>query len=874
MMMQQTPFHAYYTARKLANYVDDNSLIPAFASSNIEIYPYQIAAAEFALRSPYLKGCILCDEGSLGKTYEALLIATQKWYEGKDRQLIILPTNLINQWSSKIENSFSLPYIVLNNETFDTELENPFEQDTLVITTYDFAVSKAEYIEKIKWDLVIFDEADCLNKSNTGENKTSICLKRATENSFKLLLTPTPITMSIMDIYGLIYFIDETVLPDSDDFYKRYFRKPENYAELTNWVSKYAFRTLKSQVTDYVNFSSRVPYASNYELTIEEKELYLHLDKYLALPHKATYPKMDRYELTLMFYHTLSSSAQAFVKTLDGAISRLEVSAEKDILEHIRELAKAIDRNGKTKELLMLLKKCFAHLKSLKINQKVIIFTDNRTTQEYLYNTLEKEYKTLTYSGNNSRDYSIMEQFRNDKNIKILIATDEAAKGLDIEFCPIVINYDLLYNAIELEQRISRCHRQGQKSDVLVVNLLGKDNFSDVRIMELIKKRVLQFDGIFGMSDVILGNFDMPIEDVLNNMRHTDEIEEAFENNLKHHEQENRQLVSHTEDTLFTTFTKAVADKVTVTPKYISDKIDEINNDLWKVVKWYFANRNEYYINEQAKTITLKDVVSPPHLFYYWTGSRNNPYTGLKSYGMDKNHKPHSGRISLTSALVKGIVNEISCADEGAIIVDGNVEPCTIGFYSAGIRSKNSEAMECEIFIGMTESGKVLNDDECRTIMDSLVANYSETGNRTAYWLRNSTGSAKSHAIDQYVPKDEMIQKYTDSKSSAQSEEIDRIKLRSANAKSALEHSLDDMKLQVKSTKQELEAETGDRLKELTIGKQLKTLEQELRKKEENLFFEQMRLDVDLEAQIAEFLNNTKLTVNVRRQFLLKIDCQ
>lgn len=76
--MQPTPFHAYYTARILESYSNDNSLIPAFASSNIEIYPYQIAAAQFALRSPYLKGCILCDEGSLGKTFEAMLVATQK----------------------------------------------------------------------------------------------------------------------------------------------------------------------------------------------------------------------------------------------------------------------------------------------------------------------------------------------------------------------------------------------------------------------------------------------------------------------------------------------------------------------------------------------------------------------------------------------------------------------------------------------------------------------------------------------------------------------------------------------------------------------------------------------------------------------------
>ena len=76
--VQQTSFATYVAARRLAEYVDDESLLPVFASSSIEVYPYQIAAARFALRSPYLKGCILCDEGSLGKTYEALLVAAQK----------------------------------------------------------------------------------------------------------------------------------------------------------------------------------------------------------------------------------------------------------------------------------------------------------------------------------------------------------------------------------------------------------------------------------------------------------------------------------------------------------------------------------------------------------------------------------------------------------------------------------------------------------------------------------------------------------------------------------------------------------------------------------------------------------------------------
>ncbi|MCC8019184.1 MAG: SWF/SNF helicase family protein [Rikenellaceae bacterium] len=194
-----------------------------------------------------------------------------------------------------------------------------------------------------------------------------------------------------------------------------------------------------------------------------------------------------------MYYHTVSSSPQALCRTVDGAIRRVEnlvipglekqIREEVTLLTEIREFASSIEVSGKMKSQLSVLKKYLARLGQVKAQKKVVIFTDNRITQKRLHNLLtERGYNgILTYSGDNGRDYSIMERFRNDKNIQILISTDEAAKGLDIEFCPVVINYDLRYNAIDMEQRITRCHRQGQQSDVFVINLLGKDNFSDVR---------------------------------------------------------------------------------------------------------------------------------------------------------------------------------------------------------------------------------------------------------------------------------------------------------------------------------------------------------------------------------------------------------
>ena len=903
--MQNTPFHAYYTARKLAS-AYENGLVAALASSNIEIYPYQIAAAEFALRSPYLKGCILCDEGSLGKTFEVLLIATQKWYEGKTRQIVILPVNLIQQWVNKIENSFSLPYILIDSMDAwqAAENENPFEQDALVITTYDFAVLQAEYIKLIKWDLVILDEADCLNKSYLESNKISSVLKDAIDG-FKLLLTPTPIEMDIRDIYGLIHFIDESVLPNIDEFYKRYFRKPENYHELTDWVSKFCFRTLKSQVTEYVNFTRRIPYTISCDFTKEEQTLYANLQDYLQRPKKFAYPKMERYDLTLQHCHILSSSPKAYIVTLNRALDRLNtmqadaplkelLQDEINVLTHIKSLAQKAGISGKAKTLVTLLKKCFSKMKQIKAPQKAIVFVDNLTTQKYLHDLLiDKGISALMYNGANSRNYEIMEQFRTEKNVQVLIATDEAAKGLDIEFCPLVINYDMLSNAVELEQRISRCHRQGQKADVLVINLIYKENYADVRYVELINKRVLQFGGIFGLSDTILGNFDVSADEVLEQLRHTQDITESFETNLMEHEQENKETVENAENILFTTFTKEIAGKVAVTPQYLEQEIDRLNGELWEVVKWYFDvcypakkkkeiefqrkfntslfdeaaySKVDFDIDELNKTITVQSSSGQmPTLFYYWVSGRNRPYVSQSVYGMAKDFKPRAGRITLSSVLARGIYADMECAKSGVVEVNAEIEPCTIAFYIVRVDC-DEERCEFNLLAGETEAGAVLSDKQCQEILTLPVLSYTEHDNE----LEKQFGYFADREMDELVETEKIKQKALEREMPAQAEQIGLLKLKTAHAKGKLEHSLDDLRTKTAQLQRQAES-TPVRIEKLKIEKQLKILQKELRQQEENLFLNSLRLDSELEKQIDELRDKSRIKCRADRQFLIQV---
>lgn len=893
--MASSPFHAYYKARCLSCYSQSNDrLLPVFASSNIEAYPFQIAAAMFALRSPYLKGAILCDEGSLGKTYEAMLVVAQMWHEGKQNILIVVPTPLFYQWKRTIVEKFTVPLFTVDNQTaFDehaTQNTNPFLQDGILLTTYDFAAEKADYIAQMKWDITVFEEAHHLRRIYTGENKGAMAIREATRNSYKLLLTATPMQNSILDLYGLINFIDERVFPDEEAFYSRYFRRPENYPELAGAVSKYCFRTTRAQVANYVKIPERIPITAEYTPTLDEQRLYELLDAYLQREEKASFPKMERYDLTLMLFRTLSSSSFALERTLRGVVGRLEALAVdkpsiKEELNEVRQMyicAASITENAKGKELLAALETSFAKLRELGGNRKALIFTENRTTQGYVADLLERNGyagKLLTYSGDKTRDYTIMERF--EKQAQILVTTDIAAEGFNLEFCNFIINYDLPYNTLTIEQRVGRCHRQGQQSDVMVLNFLNKNNFADVRMLELINKRILQFSGIFGMSDHVIGNFGVDLGKAFALARTKEEIELSYHKTLEEFEEENKQLVEQAKESLFTSFTKEVADRVQVTPQYIQQEANRINDDLWAVVSWFFEDYNQrhasdaFEIDKTTRTVMARDSDHLPQLFHYWTGSRNKPYRSLTGYGMAKNFRPHHGRITLSSVIGRGILYNLECADTGTVSVDAQIEPCKIGLYTVTVKSAaqhGSAKREYTVLAGKTASGTVLSDKQCQSILALPVVSYTESDHKSAHWLKSSAGGhGNRHELDGHIDTASFIRQYCDEMETAEKEEANRLRAGLSAQKAALGKALDGLRIQIASAEKATEDDLP-RLERITAQKKLNALQKKLKQGEQNLFFDGLRLEQAVEHEIAALMDKAKYTADVNREFLIEVE--
>lgn len=861
----QSVYSAFIESKRLEKLVDDKSLLPVYASSTAKIYPYQIAAARFALRSDYLKGCILCDEASLGKTYEALLVACQKWYEGKENILVILPHNLLQQWFRKLEKDFStVPYVFWNNSR-----ELP-EDEGIVIATYETTNRYPMTMKERNWDLIIFDEADVLSKP---ENKMVQTLKDAAGQAFKLLLTPTPITKDIRDIYGLIHFIDESVLPDPDWFYKRYFRKPENYHELTEWVSQFCFRTLKCQTTDYVNFTRRIPITVNYKISKEEKLIYDLINAYIKSDNKIAYPEFDNYNLSLAMFKSLSSSPRAFSNFLEEPIKRT-YGHEKEVLEEIKSLVDNIHINSKMTDLLKILKVTFRHLKTAKANRKAVIFVEGNLSLDYVFKIILAEgYKTIKY-----KDVDSIEQFRFDDEIEILVANDKAAKGIDLEFCPVIVNYDLPYDSLKIEQKICRCDRQGQTSDVFVINMLSENNLADVRILELINKRTKQFNEIWGMSDDILGNFNAKPREVLKQFRHKKEVQEDFKSNLEIHRTANDELVKRTEDVLFTTFSKSVSDKVSIVPKDFEKQIDKINSELWELVKYYFTTQKDLYaVDDVEKTLTRvkygeritgydeegKKIIEPSSfLYYYNTGSRSKYYEGHEKYGLSKDFKPYYDRITYTSPLVKGLFSEWNWtfSKEAKIYVDKDIEPVQMGFYYVNLSSNEGYLDTKHLLIGQTLSGDILPDEKCRDLLDLPVVEIENIDKIQAFG--GCTDFLSVGNLDFKIDRNKIIEEYILSKKGSFAFEAERIKMLAGRKKANLELHLKDLKTEVEELKKKLNDKLTDRLEELQITKQLKIIENDLRKQENELFFDTAQVDVDTENEIAELTKKNRFQAN------------
>lgn len=262
-------------------------------------------------------------------------------------------------------------------------------------------------------------------------------------------------------------------------------------------------------------------------------------------------------------------------------------------------MATSIRDNAKGKALLTALERAFAELERLGAPKKAIIFTESKRTQEYLFSLLvETEYGEgiVLFNGTNSAARAqttykewlqrhqgtdritnsktadtraaLVEQFK--ENGTIMIATEAGAEGINLQFCSLVINYDLPWNPQRIEQRIGRCHRYGQKFDVVVVNFVDRSNEADVRVYELLAQKFQLFEGVFGASDEVLGaigsgvDFERRIAEIYQNCRDPETIQTSFQQLQINLSNEINEAMVKTRQLLLENFDEEVQEKLRV----------------------------------------------------------------------------------------------------------------------------------------------------------------------------------------------------------------------------------------------------------------------------------------------------------------------
>ena len=225
--------------------------------------PHQVEAALFAFRNPLSRGAVLADEVGLGKTIEAGLLIAQSWAEGKRRILIIVPANLRKQWSQELADKFFLASAILENRTFKEAIRagnlNPFQQNAIVICSYQFARKMEPYLKQTPWDLVVIDEAHRLRNVYKPTNKIANTIKQAIAPFRKVLLTATPLQNSLLELYGLVSIIDDFTFGDLKTFRSRFTRLANNddFTELKERLKPICKRTLRKQVLQYIKYTNR-----------------------------------------------------------------------------------------------------------------------------------------------------------------------------------------------------------------------------------------------------------------------------------------------------------------------------------------------------------------------------------------------------------------------------------------------------------------------------------------------------------------------------------------------------------------------------------------------------------------------------------------
>ncbi len=503
---------------------------------------------------------LIADEVGLGKTIEAGLVIKELCYRfGYEKILIVCPASLQMQWQHEMMNKFNESFSIIDRKQLrqlekaarQDGIENPWQLVQKSICSMDFIKNEKfrEQLQHVQWDAVIVDEAHRLRRDGNRTTRAYAVGEILAANSRALLfLSATPFRGKLEELYFLVRLLDKNLLGPYNSFYNRYCMPDADLSDLREKLSSIVIRRTKKEVG---GFTGRMARTIRFELYPGERQLYDATTGYVIEEFNRALQTENRavgFVMTV-FQKLLDSSSFALLsalkkrslhikslidKMLNGeyqvdtegqlewidpelaeqvdddpeSMSDLtmqktleELQEEHATLQRLVRIADAIEKNKKGEKLRELL----AKLKK-RGEKKFLVFTQFRTTQEYLRQLLA-DYSVEVFHGSMNRDEKENAIFRFKNETEVLICTEAGGEGRNMQFCNILINYDLPWSPLKIEQRIGRIHRFGQARDVTIYNFSTRDTVAE-RVLEVLALKLRLFEESLGAPDIMLGEIE------------------------------------------------------------------------------------------------------------------------------------------------------------------------------------------------------------------------------------------------------------------------------------------------------------------------------------------------------------------------------
>lgn len=451
-----------------------------FCGRGLDVHAYQIESVLKVVNQ--LEGrAILADEVGLGKTIEAgLAIAELKARQLVDRVLILVPAGLISQWIAELHDKFGWQ-----------AMRSPHDQGWLWVLSIDTAKRPplSQQLKFVEWDMVVVDEAHHLKNSRTQNHE----LVAGLTTRYLILLTATPMENQLTELYTLVDLVKPGLFGPYLRFYRKFIldkRTPKNAQELRDLLSLVMVRNQRQSVG--LEFVSREVTLWPITLSERERSLYDHLTKILRSEYRVRFGQQTILPL-IMMQREICSSPHALMPTLRNAEWMGEARFE------LLELARSIEVSAKAIAVAELLRY---------LEGQVLIFTEYRATQAMLVEFLNQQgFWAQAFHGGLrgvERD-RLIEWFRSGPHV--LVSTEAGGQGVNLQFCHQLINFDLPWNPMRIEQRIGRIHRIGQVHTVEIYNLYTTDTVED-DLLRLLHEKIDLFRQVIGELDVILRHLE------------------------------------------------------------------------------------------------------------------------------------------------------------------------------------------------------------------------------------------------------------------------------------------------------------------------------------------------------------------------------